>query len=75
MSFFAAYLNEIKNRRDQRLSPKPIEDGELLSEIIEQIKDLSNRYREDSLKFLIFNTLPGTTSAARNKIPASGGQI
>ena len=64
MSFFAAYLNEIKNRRDQRLSPKPIEDGELLSEIIEQIKDLSNRYREDSLKFLIFNTLPGTTSAA-----------
>src|SRR5690606_14237773 len=40
-------------------------DGaELLSEIIEQIKDVNNEYREDSVKFFIYNTLPGTTPAA-----------
>ena len=29
MSFFTAYLDEIKDRKTQGLSPKPIEDSEL----------------------------------------------
>ena len=36
----------------------------LLSEIIDQIKDLENNNRKDSLNFFIYNVLPGTTSAA-----------
>ena len=67
MSFFTAYLDEIKDRKEQGLSPKPIEDSELGLEIIAQIKDLNNEYRKDSLDFLIYNTLPGTTSAAGEK--------
>ena len=38
-----------------------------MSEIIAQIKDSGNEYRADSLKFFIYNTLPGTTSAAGEK--------
>jgi aconitate hydratase 2/2-methylisocitrate dehydratase len=64
MSHFTAYLDEIKIRKQQNLSPKPIEDGELIAEIVSQIKDYANEYRDDSLKFLIYNTLPGTTAAA-----------
>lgn len=64
MSLYTDYLNEIEERKAQDLSPKPIEDGALLSEIISQIKDTGNPHREDSLKFFIYNTLPGTTSAA-----------
>src|SRR5690606_2587496 len=45
-------------------NPKPIDGAELLSAIIEQIKDLDNKYREDSLNFFIYNVVPGTTSAA-----------
>lgn len=36
----------------------------MLSEIIAQIKDSGNADRTDSLQFFIYNTLPGTTSAA-----------
>ncbi|MEP4033987.1 bifunctional aconitate hydratase 2/2-methylisocitrate dehydratase [Roseibium polysiphoniae] len=64
MSLYADYLKEIDTRKTQGLSPKPIDDGALLTEIVEQIKDLKNEHREDSLKFFIYNTLPGTTSAA-----------
>ncbi|MEP2439584.1 MAG: bifunctional aconitate hydratase 2/2-methylisocitrate dehydratase [Roseibium sp.] len=64
MSLYADYLKEIDTRKTQGLSPKPIDDGALLAEIVEQIKDLKNEHREDSLKFFIYNTLPGTTSAA-----------
>jgi aconitate hydratase 2 / 2-methylisocitrate dehydratase len=67
MSLYTDYLTEIDNRKGQGLHPKPIEDGALISEIVEQIKDLGNPHREDSLKFLIYNTLPGTTSAAGEK--------
>ena len=35
MSFFTAYLNEIKTRKEQKLSAKPIETSELMKEIIE----------------------------------------
>ncbi len=58
------YIKEIEERKAQGLNPKPIDGAELLSEIISQIKDSNNAHREDSLKFFIYNTLPGTTSAA-----------
>jgi aconitate hydratase 2 / 2-methylisocitrate dehydratase len=64
MSLYASYLEEIEARKAQGLSPKPIDDGALTAEIIEQIKDVNNAHRADSLKYFIYNTLPGTTSAA-----------
>jgi aconitate hydratase 2/2-methylisocitrate dehydratase len=64
MSLYQDYLQEIEERKGQGLHPKPVDGGELLSEIIAQIKDLDNEHRKDSLHFLIYNTLPGTTSAA-----------
>ncbi|MBJ26473.1 MAG: bifunctional aconitate hydratase 2/2-methylisocitrate dehydratase [Alphaproteobacteria bacterium] len=67
MSSYTNYLNEIEERKSKNLQPKPIEDGNLLKEIILQIKDIKNKHRKDSLKFLIYNTLPGTTSAAGEK--------
>ncbi|KZL03273.1 MULTISPECIES: bifunctional aconitate hydratase 2/2-methylisocitrate dehydratase [unclassified Pseudovibrio] len=67
MSLYTDYLNEIDTRKAEGLNPKPIEDGALVNEIISQIKDLSNEHRDGSLKFFIYNTLPGTTSAAGEK--------
>ncbi|SHH81149.1 bifunctional aconitate hydratase 2/2-methylisocitrate dehydratase [Flavobacterium defluvii] len=67
MNIYKDYIQEIEERKNQGLHPKPIDSAELLSEIIAQIKDLNNPYREDSLKFFIYNTLPGTTSAAGEK--------
>ncbi len=64
MSAFSEYIAEIEDRKGQGLHPKPIDDRELLSEIIAQIKEADHPHREDSLKFFIYNTLPGTTSAA-----------
>ena len=67
MSQYFEYLEEIEDRKKQGLHPKPIDDAELINEIIDQIKDDQNVHREESLNFLIYNTLPGTTSAARVK--------
>lgn len=67
MSLYTDYLNEIETRKTQGLNPKPIDDGALTSEIIAQIKESNNEHRENSLKFFIYNTLPGTTSAAGEK--------
>ncbi|WP_442787204.1 bifunctional aconitate hydratase 2/2-methylisocitrate dehydratase [Flavobacterium suncheonense] len=64
MNIYSDYIKEIEERKGQGLHPKPIDGAELLSEIIAQIKDVSNANREDSLKFFIYNTLPGTTPAA-----------
>src|SRR5690606_17121060 len=64
MSIYNEYLQEIEERKAQGLHPKPIDGAELLSEIIEQIKDSANPHREDSIKFFVYNTLPGTTPAA-----------
>lgn len=64
MGLYNAYLQEIEERKNQSLSPKPIDGAELMSEIIDQIKDLNNEHREASLNFFIYNVLPGTTSAA-----------
>ena len=67
MSLYHTYLEEVENRRKQGLAPKPIDDGALLHEIILQIKDQENPYRDNSLEMLIYNTVPGTTSAAGKK--------
>ena len=64
MSLYAAYLEEVETRKTQGLKAKPIDDGALLSEVIAQIKDKDNAHRDDSLSYFIYNTLPGTTSAA-----------
>lgn len=64
MSIYKDYIKEIEERKTQGLHPKPIDSAELLSEIITQIKDSGNADRTDSLQFFIYNTLPGTTSAA-----------
>ncbi|MDY0987252.1 bifunctional aconitate hydratase 2/2-methylisocitrate dehydratase [Flavobacterium sp. CFBP9031] len=67
MNIYQDYIQEIEERKNQGLHPKPIDGADLLSEIIAQIKDVDNANREDSLKFFIYNTLPGTTSAAGEK--------
>jgi aconitate hydratase 2/2-methylisocitrate dehydratase len=67
MNIYEDYIKEIEERKKQGLHPKPIDGAELLSEIISQIKDENNQYREDSLNFFIYNVLPGTTSAAKVK--------
>jgi aconitate hydratase 2/2-methylisocitrate dehydratase len=67
MSLYDAYLENIETRKQQGLSPKPIDDGDLLSEIIAQIKQADNPHRAASLEYFIYNTLPGTTSAAGEK--------
>lgn len=67
MSLYLDYLKEIEDRKGQGLHPKPIDDAALLSVVIDQIKDTNNQYRKESLNFFIYNTLPGTTSAAEVK--------
>ncbi len=67
MSLYTDYLAEIETRKEQGLNPKPVDDGALTKEIIDQIRDPQNEHRADSLHFFIYNTLPGTTSAAGEK--------
>ncbi|MFN4008620.1 MAG: bifunctional aconitate hydratase 2/2-methylisocitrate dehydratase [Pannonibacter sp.] len=67
MSLYQDYLKEIEARKGQGLHPKPIEDAALLSEVIAHIKDLGSEHRADCLKFFIYNTIPGTTTAAGEK--------
>ena len=64
MSLYTEYLNEIEERKGEGLNPKPIDAGDLVAEIVSQIKDTENAHRKESLHFFIYNTLPGTTSAA-----------
>ncbi|WP_372656219.1 bifunctional aconitate hydratase 2/2-methylisocitrate dehydratase, partial [Halobacteriovorax sp.] len=67
MNLYEDYLKEIEDRKLEGLNPKPIDGADLIKVIIEQIKDTTHKHREGSLKFFIYNTLPGTTSAAANK--------
>ncbi|CAM2951877.1 aconitase [Flavobacterium succinicans] len=67
MNTYSDYIKEIEERKLQGLHPKPIDGAELLSEIIAQIKDVNHVDRKDSLQFFIYNTIPGTTSAAHVK--------
>ncbi len=64
MSVYQDYTTEIEERKAEGLNPKPIDGAALVEALIEQIKDVGHEHREDSLKHLIYNTLPGTTSAA-----------
>ena len=67
MSRYNKYLQEIKERKVLGLNPKPIEDYELLNDIILNIKDKNNKNRSESIQFFIYNVLPGTTNAANVK--------
>ena len=67
MSLYEAYLNDIAERKKLGLNPKPIDSGELIDEIISYITDKKSNYKKNSLEFLIYNTLPGTTKAALSK--------
>jgi aconitate hydratase 2/2-methylisocitrate dehydratase len=67
MNHYQEYIKEIEERKAQGLHPKPIDTAEIVNDLIAQIKDTSNEYRTDSLKFFIYNTLPGTTPAAVSK--------
>ena len=67
MSLYTEYLEQIATRKIHGLHPKPIEDADLVEELIVQIEDLQHEYRAQSLDFFIYNTLPGTTSAATVK--------
>ena len=64
MGLYADYLAENERRETEGLSPKPIEDGQLLTEIISRILDAESDDRGSCVNFLVFNTLPGTTAAA-----------
>ena len=67
MELYKNYLDEVESRKNQSLKPKPIDDGSLLKEIIFHIKDNKSEYRKDCLNYFVYNTLPGTTSAAEEK--------
>jgi len=67
MNLYNEYIKEIEERKGQGLHPKPIDNAELLSEIIAQIKEENSPNRKDCLHFFVYNTLPGTTSAAGKK--------
>ena len=67
MSIYDNYIKEIEERNNQGLQAKPIDEADLIFEIIEQIKDLNHPQRKESIDFFIYNVLPGTTSAARVK--------
>ena len=64
MSIYKEYIKEIDTRKSEGLNPKPIDDSELLNEIISHIKDIKHPDRADSINFLVYNVIPGTTSAA-----------
>lgn len=67
MSLYTEYREEIATRKEQGLHPKPIDDGSLTAEIIEIVRDTEHEFRDEALNFFIYNTLPGTTSAAEVK--------
>ncbi|MBO6504568.1 MAG: bifunctional aconitate hydratase 2/2-methylisocitrate dehydratase [Kordiimonadaceae bacterium] len=67
MSLYTEYLDEIETRKLQGLNPKPVEDSALVKELIANITDAGSEHRKQSLDFFIYNTLPGTTSAAGAK--------
>ena len=67
MDLYRTYLTEIENRKSEGLQPKPIDDGKLLKELITHIKNPTSNERGNCIDFLVYNTLPGTTSAAAEK--------
>ena len=67
MSLYNTYLENIVEREKIGLSPKPIDNGDLVGEIIANIVEKKSKHRNKSLEFLIYNILPGTTEAALSK--------
>ena len=67
MNLFEEYLEEITTRKKQELSAKPIDSGDLAREIIAQVKAQNSTHHDQCVDFLIFNMLPGTTKAAKEK--------
>ena len=67
MSLYSDYLDQIALRKEEGLHAKPIDDAALVEELIAHIMEPAHEHREDSLQFFIYNTLPGTTSAAGAK--------
>ena len=49
------------------MSAKPIDCGRLLTQIVSIIDDKEHRHYADAVSFMIYNVLPGTTSAAKVK--------
>jgi len=64
---YADYLAQIETRKADGLHPKPIEDAVLVDALVERIREPGHEQRKDALQFFIYNTLPGTTSAAGAK--------
>ena len=67
MKLYEAYLKEIIDRSKIELGPKPIDNADLVVEIIDIILGPKSSNRDDALKHFIYNTLPGTTDAASVK--------
>ena len=51
MNIYQDYIQEIEERKAQGLHKKPIDNPELLSAIIEQIKLSANEHRDDYINF------------------------
>lgn len=66
MSAYENYLKDIDTRKKEGLNPKPIEDSQTVIELISHIKQ-NTAHKKDCLDHLIYNTLPGTTVAAKEK--------
>ncbi|MEM8576295.1 MAG: bifunctional aconitate hydratase 2/2-methylisocitrate dehydratase [Pseudomonadota bacterium] len=64
MSLYQTYLTEIETRKADGLNAKPIDDAALTEELIDHIRDTGSPHRAHCLELFIYNTLPGTTSAA-----------
>ena len=56
MGLYADYLLENERREIDGLRPKPIEDEQLINEIILRILDTESDQRDSCLNFLVFNT-------------------
>ena len=67
MNLFEEYLEEITTRKKQGLNAKPIDSGDLAREIIAHVKAKNSTHHGQCVDFLIFNMLPGTTKAAKEK--------
>ena len=52
MNLFKEYLDEITTRKQQGLSAKPIDNGDLAREIIAHIKSIDSKYHDECVDFL-----------------------
>ena len=67
MELIEKYFKEIEDRKSLGLSAKPIESERLVKELIQEIKSMNSVNRIKALNLIIYNVLPGTTGAAREK--------